>query len=392
MANFPTLQQLFNTFLAKFESVLGQSIPLNNKAFLRIDAGNQAIIGQLIQREVVINKKECLAISASRAGLILIGNEYEIPIKDEVSAVFTATLPAATGVEIPALTNFVGDDNGVLYFTQEPFTSVADVVTLSLTSRDPGAIGNLEVGQTMTMAVNIAGAETVATITVVDTVGADAEDTDVYRRRVLDKERAPGGGGNVADYRNWAGMQEGVTRAFPYSGLPHDDPGFPGAPPQRVVYVQADVSIDPDGIPSQSLLDDTRETIITSPITEQHQEPIGLTQFLLFVEPIRRTEIYIQISGSVFIAGTEADVKAKITAAADEHLRALVPFLQGTDIEADKNDLITSGTLGIPVQDVLTANGASMTVLAFGLVPGSFLPSKNLGQGELVKLGDINYL
>lgn len=393
MSNFPTLTQLKNSFLSVFESVLNQFTPLNDKAFNRLVANNQAMMGQLIQREVVINEKENLAISASRQGLIKIGNEYGLPIKGEIATVLTVEIQATTGTTIPALTNFVGDDNGVLYFDQSPVVSAAGVATLTLTARDPGAIGNLEIGQTLSISVNIAGVlSSTGFITAIVTVGADAEATESYRQRVLDIIRAPGGGGNAADYRNWAQMEEGVTRAFPYSGLPFDNPGFPGAPPQRVVYIQADKTIDPDGIPPQSLLDTTRETIITSLITLQHQQPLGLTNDTLFVEPIRRTEIYIQITGLETISGTEADVKAKISTAADEHLRNLVPFLQGTDIEADKNDLITAGTINIPIQDVLTANGASSTGIAFGLFPGVFLPSFNLGQGEKVKLGAIAYL
>lgn len=391
--NFPTLQQLFATFLAKFESLIGQSIPLNNKAFLRIDAGNQAIIGQLMQREVVINSKENLAISASRAGLILIGNNYELPIKDEISTVLTATLPATTGTVIPALTNFVGDDNGILYFDSSNVTAAADVATMTITSRTPGVIGNLQVGQTLTISRGIAGVlSNTATITAVDTTGADAEETEDYRVRVLDKERAPGGGGNAADYRNWTQETPNVVRAFPYAGLPWDNPSFPGAPPERTVYIQADESIDADGIPTQTVLDEARETIITSLTTLQHQQPLGLTNDTLYVEPIRRTEIYIQITGAVYIAGTEAQVQADTATAADEHLRDLVPFIQGLDIDGDKNDLLTAGSINQPIQDVLAANGASATGVAFGLVPGSFLPSFNLGQGEKVKLGAVAYI
>ena len=228
---FPTATELFNRFLAKFESLINQNSPLNDKAFLRIESKNQAITATLLQKEVITAQRENLAITASRAGLILIGTEYDLPIKEEISTVLNVTLPATTSTEIPAGTNFTGDDNGILYFNADIATSVAGVVTFQITSRTPGTIGNLEAAQTLTISRQIPGAELTATIVTVETTGADAEETEVYRQRVLDIIRAPGGGGNSADFRNWAQEQEGVTRAFPYAGVAFGDPLFPGGSP-----------------------------------------------------------------------------------------------------------------------------------------------------------------
>lgn len=394
--NFPTAAQLKATFLAEYESKIGQDSPINNKAFLRICAAVMAIIAMLIQREVVINTKENLAITASREGLIEIGKEYDLPIKEEVSTVLTATLDATTGTVIPALTNFVGDDNGVLYFDASSETAVADVVTMTLTSRTPGVLGNLQIGQTLTLSVDIAGVQSkTATITAIDTLGADEEDTEDYRVRVLDKERAPGGGGNSADYRNWAQETPNVVRAFPYSGLPWDDIDFLNpSPPDRTVYIEADTSIDPDGIPTQTVLDEARETIITSLVTLQHRQPLGLTNDTLYVEPIRRTEFYVEIRNATFVTGTDAQVKADILDAVTLYFLSLQPFIQGLDIDADRNDLITDLTITETVQDVLKANSASAEGIGFGTVPASFLSSYSLGQGEKAKIatGGVTYI
>lgn len=385
--NFPTFKQLKERWLSIFESNLNQTSPLNNKAFLRICATVMAMIAMLLQREVVINTKENLAITASREGLLRLGEEYDLPAKDEESAVFIATLPASTGTVIPALTNFSGDDNGVLYYDSSSVTSVAGVATITLTSRTPGAIGNLLVGQTLTIALQIAGAELVATITAIDTVGANAEDTEVYRQRVLDIIRAPGGGGNSADYRNWSQEHTSVVRAFPYSGLPWDDGGWPGEPPERTVYVEAQESLFTDGIPDASFLSDVKDTIITDPVTLQYRQPLGLTNDTLYVEPIRRTAIYVEITNAVFITGTDAQVKAEIETAVIAYFLGLQPFIQGLDIDADKNNLITKVTISRIVQDVLTANGASVEDINFGTAPSpAFLATYELGQGEKSKL------
>lgn len=393
MAAFPTATQLFNTFLSNFESLINQNSPLNKKAFLRIESKNQAITGTLLQKEVITAQRENLAITASRAGLILIGTEYDLPIKSEVSTVLNVTLPATTGTQIPAGTNFTGDDNGILYFNADIATSVGGVVTFQITSRTPGTIGNLSAAQTLTISRQIPGAELTVTIVTVETTGADAEETEVYRQRVLDIIRAPGGGGNSADFRNWAQQQEGVTRAFPYSGVAFGDPLFPGgSPPARTVYIEADTSIDIDGIAPQSLLDDTRDTIITDLITLVHRQPLGITNFTLFVVSIRRTGIFTQISNALFLTGTEAQVKIDIDNALTNYYLSLQPFVTGLDIDSDRNDLITSLTVSRTVQDILSANGASAQAISFGLIPASFIPSYQLGQGEKAKNAGVTYV
>ena len=392
---FPTAAQLKNTYLLKYESKINQDSPLNNKAFLRIAAAIWATIGVLLQKETIKANRENLAITASRAGLILIGTEYSLPIKDEISTVLNVTLPATTGVQIPAGTNFTGDDNGILYFDSSTITSVASVATLQLTSRTPGVIGNLAAAQTLTMSINIAGAEQVATITSVETTGADAEETGDYRQRVLDKIRAPGGGGNASDFRNWAGSQEGVRRAYTYSGVAYGDPLYPGGePPKRTVYIESATAIDSDGIAPPSLIADTRETIITDPDTGLHRQSLGLTNDTLFTLSIRRTDIYVEIRAAIFAAGTESAVKAEIQIAVTNYFLSLEPFIQGLDISSSKNDIITDLSVSEVVQDVLKANSASATGVGFGLAPSVFESFFQLGQGEKTKLdaGGVTYI
>lgn len=391
--NFPTLSQLKATFLSNYESNLNQTSPLNDKALTRVQSAVLAIIATLMQKEVINNTKENLAITASREGLIDIGNEYDLPIKEAVSTVLTVSLPATNGTEIPANTNFTGDTNGVLYFNNASVIASGGVAVLNVTSRTPGVIGNLQPGiSTLTISRQIAGAELIATITAIETTGAEAEDTEVYRQRVLDIIRAPGGGANSADFRNWAQEQEGVARAYPYAGVAFGDPAFPGgSPPERTVYIEAQTDIDPDGIAPQSLLDDTRDTIITNLVTGIERQPLGITNDTLYVVSIRRTSIFTQISGATFQTGTEAQVKADIETAVDNYYLGLRPFVQGLDIDADRNDTITALTISEVVQDILKANSASATGIVFGLAPGSFLPEYQLGQGELTKNGGITY-
>lgn len=392
--NFPSFSELQEIFIQKFETELSQTSPLNNKAFNRIVAFILAMIAMLMQREVGINTKNNFALTADREHLQdPFGKEYNTPIKEAQSTVLNITIPMTTGQTIDAGTNYTGP-NGVLYFDATTRTAVAGVVTSQVTARDAGAIGNLIAGQdTLEISTNPPGLlSTTATIVSTENTGADAEETEIYRQRILDIERAPGGGGNSADYRNWAQQTTGITRAFPYAALPFDHVDFPGSPPQRTVYGQADESIDADGIAGASLLNDMKDTIMTSLITLQHQEPLGLTNYELYVQSIRRTAFYTQLTGAVFVSGTEAAVKTKIAEAVDIYYRSLFPWIDGLDATADKNDFITSVSVSDVVQPVLKANGASAESIDFSDIPLGTLPSYLLGQGEMAKSGGVNYV
>lgn len=392
--NFPEFTQLQATYLLELESKIGQNSPVNNKAFLRIIAKILAMIAVLLRVEVISATKENLAITASLAGLKLIGQEYDTPYNDEVSTVLTATLPATTGTTIPANVNFTADDTGILYYTNTEVTAAAGVATLSLTCRTPGAVGNLSAPQTLKMAIQIAGAEQTATVTAVTTTGADAEETETYRQRVLDKIRAPGGGFNFADGRNWGQEQEGVERIFPYSGNPTFLATGSGATSSGDVslFVEAQTSIDPDGIAPTSLLDDTKDTVITDPDTGLHRIPIGFPIAYLYVASITRTALYTKITGAVFLSGTEAQVKSDIDDAMDQYFLSLDPFIAGLDVLDDRNDKVTSLSISEVVQQILQANGASATGVAFGDMPGTFLPSYQLAAGEKAKNGGVTYV
>jgi uncharacterized phage protein gp47/JayE len=301
-----------------------------------------------------------------------------------VATVLTATLPGTNGTIIPATRTFVGDSNGVRYSLDSSATVTGGVATLSLTANDAGVIGNLNNGDTLSIDTPVAGAETVATVTATTTTGADAEETEAYRLRVLDVIRAPGGGGNAADYRNWSQEVSGVFRAYPYAG----DAAGSGSPPERTVYIEATTTIDPDGIPTTALLDDVRDNITTDPDTGLSRQPLGLTDDTLYVEAITRTSFYVRITGLQVDILIEAAVKTEIETQLTAYFRSLRPFIDGVDAVIDRNDLITDLTVSDVVQDVLKANGGSAQSVSFDIISGGTIPEYQLGQGETAKLAD----
>jgi phage-related baseplate assembly protein len=356
----------------------------------------EAVIGKSLYNFAIDRAKQNLALTATEDDLDKLGSEYGVTRKEAVSTVLTAALPGTDTTVIPATIDFVGDANGVRYANDASVTigvPTSGVAELTLTAKQTGTIGNLQAGDTLSIGTQVAGAETVATVAIITgetseilTTGAEREEDDDYRLRILDVIRAPGGGGNAADYRNWAQEVAGVVRAYPYAG----DPDGSGSPPERIVYVEADTTIDADGIPPQSLLDDVRDSITTDPETGLSRQPLGLTDDTLFVEPITRTEFFVRITGLTVDASIETAVKDEIETQLTSYFRALRPFVDGVDAKIDDNSLITDLTVSDVVQDVLKANGGSAQSVAFDIVKGGSIPEYQLGQGETAKLAAVD--
>lgn len=387
--------------LANIEGRLNQDTPLADKAFNRVLSIVEALGFTSLAKFAIERALQNLALTATGGDLDLLGAEFDVLRKQAVSTVLTATLPGVDTTKIPQTVDFKGDANGVRYFldaSTEIGNPTPGVAELTLTAETPGVIGNLQLGDTLSIGTQIAGAETVATVAVITgqttailTTGAEREQDDAYRLRVLDQIRALCGGGNTTDYRLWAQEVAGVARAYPYAGKPIEL-FTESSPPDRVVYVEADTTIDADGLAPQSLLNQVRDSITTDPTTGRSRQPLGLTDDTLFVESIIRTGFFVQINDLTVNQDIVATVKAAIESALSTYFRGLRPFVDGVDSILDRNDLITDLTVSAIVQDVLTANGGSASAVAFGLLLGDSLPEYRLQPGETSKLVQVTYV
>lgn len=386
-----TAQELFDNSLAYIESRIGQTTPTADKSFNRVLSSLLAILLSILLKFATDRAKECLTISASIEGLTVIGQGRNIPQKEAQAAVLTFTVPGVNGTIIPTSVNYIADSTGVRYIPDAPATITGGLATITATAQTAGAVGNLNNGETLKADRQISGAEQTGTVTGTVTTGADAEDTEEYRRRLLADERTEGGGSNSADYRRWAELTPGVVRAYPYAGNPQYLQQGTGDiyPGERTVFIKADASIDPDGVAPQSLLDDAKEYIQTNQETQQANEVLGCDGSSdLYVESIFNTVFYVVISGLLVSVDIESQVKADIEAALKTYFRTVEPFISGLDFIGDKNDTITSGSIGSVVQDIVAAAGGSFVDLSFntgGLpIVAPYMPI----PGELTKLAD----
>lgn len=77
-----------------------------------------------------------------------------------------------------------------------------------------GEDGNAGAGTPLTLDVSLDGVDNTATATEAITGGADIEDEEVFRSRMLLAYQEPAQGGSDADYKEWALEVPGVTRAW----------------------------------------------------------------------------------------------------------------------------------------------------------------------------------
>jgi vacuolar-type H+-ATPase subunit E/Vma4 len=111
----------------------------------------------------------------------------------------------------------------------------------------------------------------------------------------------------------------------------------------------------------------------------------------LFVESIIRTSIFIDISDLDVETEKESDCKSDISDALDLYFRTIRPFVDGVDVEQERDDTITNVSVSEILSDVLKSYGATVQTVTFGLVVGVSIPLYTLDQGELAKLGGITY-
>lgn len=387
----PTTQELVNRNVAFFESRLNQSVPVVDKAFIRVWAVSMAVMQTSLYKLNAERGKQVLALTATGDDLDDLGIEYGVIRTPAEAAQLRGTIPTTTSVTLPQSYSFIGTDNQVRYFPDASYASVANVITADVTAEDLGISGNLSIGQTMEMSNQLPGSSSTLTITEVLNIGASEETDDQYRPRVLTAIRNKGGGANSTDYRTWSEEVAGVFRAYPYSGLPFPDELL-SEPPDRVVYVEADTDIDPDGIAPTALLDEVRAAINTDPVTGKDREPLGLVDVDLFVESIRRTTFYFEVRGLDVDPNDLAQAEADITTALDTFTRGLQPFIEGLDFEGDRNNTISDIIASSIVNDILQPIGGNADGVAFGLSPTTFISLYALENGETAKSGGVAFV
>jgi uncharacterized phage protein gp47/JayE len=405
----PLTEEIISRNIANIEQHLNEKSPPADRSFNRAWAAVEGMSASGLYSFARDAARENLAISASYDGLITIGEEYDVPRRASTAFRGKITLSLPHGQSLYSGTVYIGPQ-GLQYETTAAAIGEDDgTAEVKIQCLDTGPAGNLAVGDTLTIQSVVDGVGREAVVSAVTYLGLDIENIEDYRIRVLDAIRGGSGGGGVSaeegavdvqvdacvtssDYRIACEAVGGVARAYPFSGPPENS-GLTPSPGQRTVYIECTPDIDADGIPPQSLLDMVRAAIIADPVTEKSREILGVPTGpeLLFVEPVRRTGIYVNVIGISVISGSLAAAEAAIMQAVTLLLKTFTPFVQGLDADFDRRDELAASILAQEVQNVLDAFAGSAAHITFGDSPTANLARYALSHDEKLKLAQINF-
>lgn len=137
---------------------------------------------------------------------------YGITRKAAAAAVGEVTFVGTPGAPIGAAVP-VSTQAGIVFLTNAQATVPAGgTVTVGVTAALIGAAGNVAAGAVCVIPISLAGVDSVTNSQPM-AGGADAEDDDSYRERLLLKIRLPSASGIASDYVRWAREAQGVDDA-----------------------------------------------------------------------------------------------------------------------------------------------------------------------------------
>lgn len=388
----PTIEDISNNIISQLQTTLNQAIPLLPKSFLRVLS---KVLGGLFiiwYKYAGFQFLQIFVTTASNEKTEINGNIVR-PLEEWGILVGVGSPIAATQAEmeiniivenqvgvLPALTQLVGQNNGVTYITLADVPLAAPIVQAVVRAvadqsggQGAGQIGNLETGDIISFAnpiPNVARDTTVDTRTI---TGADAETTEAYRKRILDRFQSPPQGGAYADYVQWGLEVAGIANIYPYTG----DPG--------IVEVYVESATEPDGIPDTAQLDAVSDSIELDSGGLATRRPVNA---FVNVLPITRTGFDVIVFGLDQVSNPTA-VQTQIEAALEQYFLDREPFITGVSVPSRKDLITYSGVLAV-VQLIVASNSGIINNVSL-IESGTPINFRPLTRGEKSKLSSVTF-
>jgi uncharacterized phage protein gp47/JayE len=394
----PTTQQISDTIVAQLQASLSQTIPLLPKAFTRVLAkvlsGVFAIHWRyagwiFLQLFVRYASYDEVIIGTRRfRPLVEWGDLFGVSPRGEgtrAELLIAVTVTDQTG-SLAAGTQLLRASTGVLYITTAAVALDAPTVNPTIRAvSDPdgnlgvGEIGNLEADDVVSFLNPVPNVVRDATVVSTSVTGADAEDVEVYRGRIVAHVSNRPQGGAYTDYKLWGEEPDGILHVYPYTSA---DPG------EMDIYVES--ATETDGIPTQTQLDAVEASIIYDDGGLASRMPAGVE--LLNMYPITRTAFRVVVNGYDVSDDLDAECRAAITDACTEYFLDREPWILGLS-PLPKRDRVTPGEVEGLVLGVVAAHGGTATSAA--VQPGGggtpYASPYILGDGEKTKLETVIY-
>ncbi|MDO5531431.1 baseplate J/gp47 family protein [Sutterella sp.] len=208
----PTLSEIITRVQSDIESRLGKKVMRWSLAAIlaRVIAG----VSHSLHGYIVFVLKQCFSSTAEGAYLERRASEYGITRNSATKAEGTVTFTGSGTV--PSGTQLQSSES-VVYVTTADSDETA--MTAPIEAVAAGESGNADAGLTLTLVSPVTGIDSTATAGELSG-GADAEDDESLRERLLERQKSPPRGGTAADYVAWAKDVTGVTRAWCYPREP----------------------------------------------------------------------------------------------------------------------------------------------------------------------------
>lgn len=395
----PTTAEISDNIIAQLESAFGQTVSLLPKSFLRVLSKALAAVfiilykyGGFVSLQMFV---ETASINSTMINGVAVSPLIEwgrlIGVGDPVSAtnaelIIDVTVETETG-SLPSGSQLISSTNGVTYITVGAVLLDAPTVQATIKAVSDqaggggaGAIGNLAPGDIVSFANPLANVARDAVVDSQTVTGADAEPTEEYRQRVIDRFQKEPQGGAYADYETWGEAVAGIHAIYPYTGA------LPG---HVDVYVEATVASfgDPDGIPTAAQLQAVADSIEKDENGMATRRPAGAFVNTL---PITRTGFDTIVTG--LAVDNAAVVQSDITEALTQFFFDADPFVDGLTIPPRMDRITRSALIGL-VEDIVTAASGTFTTVNFSVTGvGLFLELHTLGEGEEAKLNSNSFV
>lgn len=390
----PTTSEISDNIVAQISAQIAQTVPLMPKSFIRVLAKALAGVIVVLYKYAGFIWLQMFVRTASDQDTTINGVVVN-PLKEwgrlvgiddpkaSTQAVLSISIPVLTqGDTLASGTQLINTATGVVYLltgdVELNASTVAGVVTASGDQDGgdgSGTIGNVANGTVLNFISSLPAVSTSVTVTGTTTTGADAEESDAYRQRILDRFQKRPQGGAYADYEQWGEEAEGIANVYPYTSP---------TPGQVDLYVES--ATETDGIPTAAQLQAVLDIVELDSDGIATRRPTGA---LVNAFPISRLAFDIRILG-ISVPGNLAGVKSQIEAAVTEHMLSREPYIVGLDVGTRK-DLITTTAIGGIVSDIVTAAGGYFTSIEITQDTAT-ITLYILGIGEKAKAGSFTYV
>ena len=320
--------------------------------------------------------------SLNRLGSIYLNRD----IRPATSAIYRVNV---TGVEDSVLrsgltfkSNIDSSNPNKLYILENEYTLTGSNDLITVRSVDGGLDYSQDNGNNLTITEPVIGVDKTVVINksgfIAFTDPLAAETTQEFRNSILNAIQLEPQGGSKSDYRIWASDAAGVRFVYPYVK--------DGEAGTVQIFVESSGN---NGVPSQSILDEVEEVINfdpdeTKPTAQRARRPMQANLEVIPIDPI---DVEINITG---LEDSSTIVRDAIELNLIEFLKNIRPFVDGSDLLRNKNDILYSAKLQGVVSDVLDPDNFfnNFSMLIDGVSQTSFIFSRE----KIPNLINVNYL